>query len=290
MCMNTCNTTQHTYRHMYKFISLCICTYIEISKYLIHLARLCMRVQTYVHVCMYVYTCNIYIYIYVCEATAASNLQSLSHSSKRDLRSAEVVFPVMCADAATRGVPCKPSGQWVLLPAVPDPSLADYYVHINEIMDKITKDLKAAGCWKANPLPAQGQGVEVSAPGLGVEVSNTHLLETSWHRWSPANAPLPLGTSTKWKELLKTHEFTFTDDLHILWDPESWCWGATPTWYISGVSSQRTAQALLVELLIQHQPPLQANATAQAPARSNRNDKRAHTQTRQAQGATASRH
>ena len=55
------------------------------------------------------------------------------------------------------------------------------------------------------------------------------------------DAPLPIGTAPLWKHLLKTHEFTFTDDKAILWNPVSWVWEDNPTWHISGVSSEKTA-------------------------------------------------
>lgn len=231
----------HCYLYLYIYIYIFVYIYAGVERHILHVI--------FIYIYIYdVHTHHLQVHILhvICIYAYIREGEATSHSSKQDLRCGEVVYPVMCADAVTRGVPCRAAGGWLLLPLLPDPNLADYYSHVPEIIKKITDDLKAAGCWVADP----SSGVKVSAPGLGVEVSNMHILETSWHRWTPIRAPLPLGTSTKWQELLKTHEFTFTEDKGILWNPESWCWEGSPTWYISGVSSQRTAQALLVELLI----------------------------------------
>ena len=156
------------------------------------------------------------------------------------LRGGEIVYPVMCADALTRGVPCKPADEWLLLPQVPNPALPCYYTHVGEITNKVTQELKSAGCWQADPREGQ-PSLAASAPGQEVEVSNRNQLKSAWNRWTPMDAPLPIGTAPLWRELLKTHEFTFTDDKAILWNPVSWVWEDNPTWCISGVSSEKTA-------------------------------------------------
>ena len=155
-------------------------------------------------------------------------------------RADEIIYPVMCADALTRGVACKPTKQWLLLPNVgSDTALPCYYTHVGEITNKVTQELKSAGCWQADPRAGQ-PALAASAPGQGVEVSNMNQLQRAWHRWTPMKAPLSIGTAPLWRELLKTREFTFTDDKAILWNPVSWVWD-NPAWYISGVSSERTA-------------------------------------------------
>ena len=103
---------------------------------------------------------------------------------------------------------------------MPDLSLPDYYTHVREITDKVTKEFKSAGCWQADPSVGKGS---MPAPGRGVKVFNTHQLQTSWHRWTPFSAPVPIGTAPMWKELLTTHEYTFMEDKSILWSPASWC-------------------------------------------------------------------
>ena len=152
----------------------------------------------------------------------------------------------MCADAKTRGVPVAPTPDHLLLPLVPCSLLQDYYQHIGEISGKIKQDLKSLGCWHAHPRVGQGVKGSAAAPGRGIEVSNWNNLRRSWHRWNPDVAPMPEGTVVRWREMVKTHELTFTDDKSILWDPDSWCWDATPTWYISGVSHQKTRKAGLL--------------------------------------------
>ena len=100
----------------------------------------------------------------------------------------------MCADAKTRGVPCAEMDGYLLLPQAPGPCLQGYYTHISEIGGKIKQDLKALGCWQADPRVSV-RGVEASAPGRGVEVTNWHNLRTSFHRWNPDSAPMPVALS-----------------------------------------------------------------------------------------------
>ena len=148
----------------------------------------------------------------------------------------------MCADARTRGVPCTASSEYLLLPQAPCDRLPDYYTHVSEISEKIKADLKGLGCWQADPRASMRHGVMASAaPGRGFEVKNWHNLQTSWHRWNPDTAPMPLGTSPLWQQMLTTHEMEFTNDTNILWRPESWLWNDAPTWYISGV--RKTSKA-----------------------------------------------
>ena len=149
----------------------------------------------------------------------------------------------MCADARARGVPCTRGTEDRLLPQVPCDRLPDFYTHVSEIGEKIKADLKALGCWQADPRASMSQGVMAStALGRGVEATNWHNLQTSWHRWSPDRAPMPLGTSPLWRQMLTMHEMELTTDKSVLWKPESWLWNDTPTWYISGVSTKKTSK------------------------------------------------
>jgi hypothetical protein len=161
------------------------------------------------------------------------------------LRSAEILLGVMCADACSRGIKCTVMPVYGPLPLLPADGLDSYYQHVEEYTAKIVSNLKSAGCWQADPRLAWGgkAGIQMVAPGVsgsrGVEVSeqNKRLLCTSFHRWNPFDAPLPVGTKVKMADLLNSHTFSFTEDRAILLDHASWIW-ESPTWMISGVQTQ----------------------------------------------------
>ena len=149
---------------------------------------------------------------------------------------------VMCADARTCGVACWAVMGYPALPRVPDHQLEDYYAHIPEWATKVKNDLKAKGCWRADPRESTtGQVGKMAVPSLGVKESNLAMVQTSWHRWNGDEAPMPNGTRALWRDWLEAGPFRLCDDRGVLWDPASWQW-ANPTWLISGVSAQMTKQ------------------------------------------------
>ena len=153
---------------------------------------------------------------------------------------------VMFADAKTRGVENSAHPDYCALPCTPHQHLEHCYVHVAEYTEKVKADLKAAGCWLADPRKSTSGGItDIAAPSLGVEESNMEKVQTSWHRWNANDAPMPDGTTAKWRDLLGTGHFILTSDKNILWDAEAWVW-ESPTWFISSVSVPQTGMALLV--------------------------------------------
>ena len=157
---------------------------------------------------------------------------------------------MMCGDARARGVACIELAPYVALPRLPDHNLGDYYAHITEWAAKVKDDLKAIGCWLADPRESTtGRVAPTAAPSLGVKESNLSKVRTSWHRWNADTAPMPNGTRALWRDLLEADHFMWCDDKAVLWDPASWMWD-NPTWLISGVSTSWTKMALLAKVVV----------------------------------------
>ena len=151
----------------------------------------------------------------------------------------------MCADARTRGVGCaKALPGHVSLPFCPHAELSGYYVHVEEWAEKVKNDLKAAGCWVADPRAGLGVKASSVAPSPSFKAMSMRMVCSTWHRWNADAAPMPNGTRALWRDMLEHGEFTFTTDMTVLWDPASWIWD-NPTWLISGVSVKKTKMAFL---------------------------------------------
>ena len=80
----------------------------------------------------------------------------------------------------------------------------------------------------------------MSAPTRSLELENDAVLTGAWPKWNPRLSPKPDGVAKKWEQLLGTHSMFYITDRGVLYDPDAWVWESSPTWYISGVSSERT--------------------------------------------------
>ena len=133
--------------------------------------------------------------------------------------------------------------RYVSLP-IPTDELPTYYLHVEEWTKKVKDDLKAAGCWVADPRASLGVQASSVAPSQSFTATNMRMVRRTWHRWDADIAPMPNGTRALWRDMLEKGEFTWTNDKAVLWDPASWIWH-NPTWFISGVSVQKTKMAFL---------------------------------------------